>query len=603
MFSTKPANSLIFSGLILLTTAVFGLSAQEISPDDGRARHSNHAAQVRQLNNELLRLHGEMQQISPDHWEALREQAAPVLAQRFAALGELIQRNPTEALKFAFSPELLDDLAAKFPQALSQIERHGTWQGPVERWIFDSADWKSTRELLQMKAGQHTFEVHFAGPEPAGLNTGDVIEVTGVQVGNLLAVSAGEVPNTVTTTASHRNQIESSALAKPSSPTSNFPVAPGALGSQLTLVMLVNFQDNTSQPYTSSQAATAIFTDANAFVLENSYLQTSLTGTVVGWYTLPTTTTALQTSNGCDIQTIQNDANAAATAAGVNVAVYRRLVYLFPKISFCGFAGASDIGGNPSHSYLNGDLATHTVVHEFGHAFGLWHSHFLFCGSTITPSTCTSVEYGDPSDSIGAMSDYAAHFNAFQKERLGWLIDGNSPGITTATTSGTYSIQPFETATSGAKAIKIFQSVDSTTGMNMYFYLEARKGVGLYDSYLTSWNNPACINYTTTCPGYFCANGYYPCCNSQTYAENLTSGVVVHRGTSAQGNTSYLLDMSGTTTNWYSLGTNYALTAGQTFTDPISGVTISTVSADLTGATVVLSNVKAPPSSGTGRKK
>jgi len=366
--------------------------------------------------------------------------------------------------------------------------------------------------------------------------------------------------------------------------------------------MLVNFQDNTYQPYTLDQAAKAIFTDANAFVQENSYLQTSLTGTVVGWYTLPTTTTALRTSTNCDIQTIQNDANAAATAAGVNVAAYHRLVYLFPFLGFCGFAGASDVGGNPSHTYLNADLKTHTVVHELGHAFGLWHAHFLFCGSAITGtlSTCTSVEYGDPSDDIGTITDYAAHFNAFQKERLGWLNYGTSPVITTATTSGTYSIQPFETATSGAKAIKIFQSVDSTTGMNTYFYLEARKGVGLYDSYLTSWNNPACTNYTTTCPGYFYPTGYYPCCDSQAYAENLTSGVVVHLGTPTQGDTSYLLDMSGTTTNWYSLVANYALAAGQTFTDHISGVTISTVSADSTGATVILSNVKAPPSSGTG---
>src|SRR5882724_3160107 len=295
MFFGKPARSFFFSAAIALSIAA--LPAQNTNPAGER---------IRQLNNHFLRIHGAMQRISPNQWEALREEAAPVLEQRFAALGELIQRNPREALKHAFSPDLIDDLAAKFPQSTSHLERHGTWQGPVERWIFDSADWKSSRELLQMKAGQQTFEVHFAGPEPAGLNTGDVLEVTGVQVGNLLAVSAGEVQNIVTTTASHRNQIESIALAKPSSPTSNPAVVPGALGGQLTLVMLVNFQDNTSQPYTSSQAATAIFTDANAFVLENSYLQTSLTGTVVGWYTLPTTTTALQTSNGCDIQTIQN---------------------------------------------------------------------------------------------------------------------------------------------------------------------------------------------------------------------------------------------------------------------------------------------------------
>jgi hypothetical protein len=367
--------------------------------------------------------------------------------------------------------------------------------------------------------------------------------------------------------------------------------------------MLVNFQDNTSQPYTSSQAVTAILTDANAFMLENSYQQTSLTGYVVGWYTLSTTTTALRTSAGCDIQTIQDQANAAATAAGVNVAGYRRLVYVFPYVSFCGFSGASNVGGNPSHTYLNGDLTTHVVSHELGHAFGLRHSHFLFCGSAIigTLSTCTKVEYGDPSDVMGAITDYAAHFNAFQKETLGWLNYGTSPAMITATTSGTYSIQPFEAVGSAPKAIKIFQAVDSASGMNTYFYLEARKGTG-YDSYLTSWNDPACINYTTTCPGYFCANGYYPCCDRQEYAEDLISGVVVHLGTPTLGDTNYLLDMSGTTTTWNGLGTNYALAVGQSFTDPTSGVTISTVAADSTGATVILTNVKAPPSSATGGK-
>ena len=75
---------------------------------------------------------------------------------------------------------------------------------------------------------------------------------------------------------------------------------------------------------------------------------------------------------------------------------------------------------------------------------------------------------------MGAITDHAAHFNAFQKEILGWLNYGTSPAIVTATTSGTYSITPFETVGSGAKAIKVFQSVDSASGKNTYFYLEAR---------------------------------------------------------------------------------------------------------------------------------
>lgn len=461
------------------------------------------------------------------------------------------------------------------------------------------------------RATNRRFELHLStAPDPSML-TGDLVRVEGALVGSIIenaevTVYSGDASvyaGDANPYAGNANPYSAKAPGSSSTSTTNPVVVPGAIGIQSTLVMLVNFQDNTSQPYTLGQAAAAIFTDANAFMQENSYQRTSFTGNVVGWYTLPTTTTALQTSSNCDIQTIQTEANAAATAAGVNLAGYQRLVYLFPYLSFCGFAGASDVGGNPSHSYLNGDLTTHTVLHEVGHALGLWHSHFLFCGSAIigTLSTCTKVEYGDASDDIGEIDDYAAHFNAFQKERLGWLNYGTSPAITTATTSGTYSIQPFESAGSGPKAIKIFQSVDATTGMNTYFYLEARKGIG-YDSYLTSWSDPACINYTTTCPGYFCAAGYHPCCNSQEYAQNLTSGVVVHLGTPTVGDTSYLLDMSGTTTEWYGLGTEYALAVGQSFTDPASGVTISTLSADSTGATVILSNVKAPPSSGTGAK-
>lgn len=447
------------------------------------------------------------------------------------------------------------------------------------------------------QATNRRFELHPSTAPDSSILTGDLVRVQGTLVGRIVENAA------VTLYSGDAPAYSATAPSSSSTSITNSVVAPGAVGSQSTLVLLVNFQDNTSEPYTLGQAATAIFTDANAFVRENSYQQTSFSGDVVGWYTLPTTTTALQTSGSCDVQTIQTEANAAATAAGVNLAGYHRLVYLFPSLPFCGFAGASEVGGNPSHTYLNGDLTTHTVLHELGHALGLWHSHFLFCGSTIIGplSTCTSVEYGDPSDDIGAITDYSAHFNAFQKERLGWLNFSTSPAITTATTSGTYSIQPFESAGSGPKAIKIFQSVDPASGMNTYFYLEARKGIG-YDSYLTSWSDPACINYTTTCPGYFCAAGYHPCCAPQQYAQNLTSGVVVHLGTPTQGNTSYLLDMSGTATTWYGLGTDYALAVGQSFTDPMSGVTISTVSADSTGATVMLANVKAPPSSGTGAK-
>src|SRR5438128_4393685 len=69
------------------------------------------AARVRALNNSLLRLHGQMQQAGPSDAALLRSQAAPVLSQRAAALTYLISTDPRAGLSFAFSPELLADLA------------------------------------------------------------------------------------------------------------------------------------------------------------------------------------------------------------------------------------------------------------------------------------------------------------------------------------------------------------------------------------------------------------------------------------------------------------------------------------------------------------
>src|SRR5262249_62060378 len=74
------------------------------------------------------------------------------------------------------------------------------------------------------------------------------------------------------------------------------------------------------------------------------------------------------------------------------------------------------------------------IAHELGHNLGLYHSHRLVCDGVPVGPNCTSAEYGDPFDVMG----YAdlLHFNAVQKELLGWLNYGGSPPTTTVTASG-----------------------------------------------------------------------------------------------------------------------------------------------------------------------
>src|SRR5215469_4027031 len=77
-----------------------------VAQGNSSLHESGRAAQVRALNNNVLQLHGQLQE-NASGAGTVRSQAATVLAQRAAALQTLMQREPRAALTFAFSPDLL----------------------------------------------------------------------------------------------------------------------------------------------------------------------------------------------------------------------------------------------------------------------------------------------------------------------------------------------------------------------------------------------------------------------------------------------------------------------------------------------------------------
>jgi hypothetical protein len=159
---------------------------------------------------------------------------------------------------------------------------------------------------------------------------------------------------------------------------------------------------------------------------------------------------------------------------------------------------------------------------------------------------------------MGDPTDTAADYNAYQKERLGWLNYGNSPAITTISSSGTYTIAPYEQG-SGPRALKILKSTDSTTGAKTWYYLEARQAVGS-DSFLSD------LLYSAQ-------------------QQNETTGVLFHIGTDTDANSSDLLDMTPATPTRAAYW-DESLVAGQSYTDSSAGVTVSVTSVDGTGAIV-----------------
>ena len=435
--------------------------------------------------------------------------------------------NPAAALQSA---------AARGPQV--QL------QGQIEIMYQDFKDGRHKLSYTLKKSDGTRVPLKYADRGPTRFLTGDHVTVSGQMSGGSLILYSGNTKTsggggTTTTTSGDAT----------GSTTSSIPV-PNTLGAQYTLLIAVNFQDNTLTSCDTAAAWSEFYGAANNFLLENSYGQTWLTGNAVGCYTIPESITT------CNTTSIATDAQNAATAAGVNLSAYTRYVYLFPQDSACGFAGASYVGGNPSQSWLNGTLDSHVVNHELGHAFGLWHSHSLDCGTTaVICSSGTTEEYGDQMDVMGSIQTAYPDYNAFQKERLGWLNYGSSPAIQTVTTSGTYTITPYENG-AGPNALKVLQSTNPTTGAKTWYYLEARQAIG-FDAFLTTWP------YDST--------------------QNETTGVLFHLGTDGNSNSSEMLNMvpSQPTYNY-----EMSLALGQSFSDPTAGVTFTTTAATPAGATV-----------------
>ncbi len=374
-----------------------------------------------------------------------------------------------------------------------------------------------------LNSDQGETELFFEGSPPEDRVNGARVRVHGVLAGMTFLVAAGGTEK----------------ISAASTSTSY------STGARRVAIVLINFSNDTSQPYTPALAAGVAFTNANsvaAYYATNSYGQLTLTGDVFGWYTIP------DTNANCATGTWASSANTVAAAAGVTLSAYDNVVYAFPTAASCPWGGLAQLPGRSSWLNGLGAMSLRTMAHELGHNFGTHHASTLNCtegGVRVSLATsagsCTANEYGDPFTVMGQSNHYE-HTN-YSRGNFGWLQAGET---LTATATGDYSLQATETAGSGAvKALRVARTSSS------FFTLELRQPSGTFDTF--SATSPVVTGVSV----------------------RITSGYTVRTQ-------SQLVDSTPSTTSFM----DAPLAVGQQLVDPVSGISITTLTVSASGATV-----------------
>jgi len=590
----------IFVGVMLLgSTFAFAQNATS----EGAA-----AVQMRALNNSLLNLHGQMQRANVNSARILRSQAATVIAQRAAAFTWLIQNDPHAALTFAFSPELLTDLATKFPQSASQLESHTTVTGPAQHWVADYP--KGSRSWWNMNAGGGSLNLFFAGPEPRALSSGEVLQAAGVVASSQMAVEVSSIVQSGTSArvATESGQLSSKKLAPeqpwPASvllifglviglPISErvglsrarvisflkqlaiyglvlaicvFTSAPAyaqnscsSTGVQNVAVLLVTFPGVTPPSNITPQNVYDMFFSStgpslDGYWREASYGQTSATGNVFGWYTLDSSY-----ANCGSLTTLRDAAIAAAANSGVPIQTYDR-VFIVTTDFGCGWTGLSINGcttlNSPNGSFIASAAfldaswqrsqgeGAENAAHEGGHGMGLAHAQSRTFGTEPLGPLGTTGTIAEYGDPYSDMSCQNSGHYALPQKAEILHWISGGANYQVVQSSGTWTLQPLEPNPAGLVALKVQRG----TSNNAWLWVEYRQPIGTYDP---SWS---------------------------------PSGALIHYEDSTTGAHTQLLDFTPTTGSMY----DAALMPGSTWVDPYSNVSISVQSADANGLTVAV---------------
>ena len=439
-----------------------------------------------------------------------------------------------------------------------------TISGVLEAVHVDEFATGREREDYALRTSHGLIPLEFADGGPGGFG-GATVTVTGTRSGKTLrvdsshAVGSFRVTHKPTPGTTETVQAETGAALsdQPTVTTTNLDAATVASPVAKNIaVVLINFTNLATQPYTKAAVQTALTgsTSVKAFFEEESKGRMTVTGAVFGWYTIPAATT------GCDWQTWHILGWNVATAAGVNLDAYTNVMFIWPNTSQCAFAGLGYVPGK--YTYLNGTTSVQVMTHELGHNLGLGHANARNCTVNSTRVTiaadtsCSTQSYADPFSTMG--NNALRHNHGSMLGELGWL----QPNEKVAGSPGhTYTITPYF-GTAGIKLVRV------PRGDGTFFDLDVRTPYGSFDTW--SAGSPAVAGVT----------------------------IRIGKGTASPTSSPQATELLDTTPATTDLK-DAPLLVGRTMTDPVSGISFTTMSISSAGVVVRVRERTAPSAPGS----
>ncbi|MBP6912221.1 MAG: hypothetical protein KBB88_03430, partial [Candidatus Pacebacteria bacterium] len=396
------------------------------------------------------------------------------LERRQVKMADLATKDPQAFLNNAIPENVL----ARLPiEIQDKIEKKISVQGEIEGVHIDNTDESKTedRYYLYNKSANKRYRIQSLEKNNLSSIGAGTVQVHAISAG----VDATTGEDVLVLPYLDETNVQTVAVA----PTNmeGGKVA-GVSTEKNVVVMKINFADSLGIPYSDTDLSNVLINDTDS--VKNYMLENSLGGVNVNATIVPETFTLTYpyiSNQVCDLMGWADQADSMAKKAGIVFPSNVIKVYIF-GYSPCGCSGAATIAlGNgamsttPTRVWINDVQPKSVWDHEFGHTVGAEHSGSISCGGVAldpTYATCTVNTYGDKYDVMALANNVSPvnHMNVYHKNEIG-IFD--STNIQTVTTSGTYTISPLETGSTGTKALKIYKS-----NTDDYYWVDFRKAFG-----------------------------------------------------------------------------------------------------------------------------